>query len=126
MHVYFTAALDETLGIVDAKMIMSNFAEKIPSLERGVAKVVSIFTLDRMQSRVVSFEEQVTSSFFNKYLVHLFYYFIVFLLCLQTYLSLFCQVTSIRLALSKILEEEEEWRNSAEVLCGIPLESGQK
>ena len=39
---------------------------------------------------------------------------------------MYLQVTSIRLALSKILEAEEKWRASAEVLCGIPLESGQK
>jgi COP9 signalosome complex subunit 4 len=32
----------------------------------------------------------------------------------------------IRLALSKIYEEEGLWRDSAEILSGIPLESGQK
>ena len=36
------------------------------------------------------------------------------------------QVSSIRLAFSDILVEENEWRHGAEVLCGIPLESGQK
>ena len=36
------------------------------------------------------------------------------------------QATQIRLALSRILEDEQKWRESAEVLCGIPLESGQK
>ena len=45
---------------------------------------------------------------------------------LTTYMYMYLQVTSIRLALSKILEGEEKWRASAEVLCGIPLESGQK
>ena len=36
------------------------------------------------------------------------------------------KVTAIRLALSKICEEDHLWKESAEVLSGIPLESGQK
>ncbi len=36
------------------------------------------------------------------------------------------QATQIRLALAKIYEEEEEWRQSADILCGIPMDSGQK
>ncbi len=52
-------ALDESLGIVDAKAILSHFAEKVPRLERGVAKDVASFALSKMQTRVVSFEEQV-------------------------------------------------------------------
>jgi len=41
-------------------------------------------------------------------------------------LSLDLQATQIRLALAKIYEEEQQWRLSAEVLCGIPMDSGQK
>lgn len=93
LEAFLIAALDEGLGIVDAKAILSVFAEKIPTFDRSVAKDVAKIALTRMQTRIVSFEEQ---------------------------------VTSIRLALSKILEAEEKWRASAEVLCGIPLESGQK
>ena len=53
-------ALDEALGIVDAKAILSRFAEKIPHLKpTAVAKELAIFTLTKMQPRLVSFEEQV-------------------------------------------------------------------
>ena len=36
------------------------------------------------------------------------------------------QATQIRLALATVLERQQELRASAEALCGIPMESGQK
>lgn len=36
------------------------------------------------------------------------------------------QVASIRQHLASIYEKEEDWRNAAQVLVGIPLETGQK
>ena len=39
---------------------MSFYAEKMSSLEKGVAKVVCEHALSRLQSRIVSFEEQVS------------------------------------------------------------------
>lgn len=36
------------------------------------------------------------------------------------------QATQIRLALATVLEEQHEYHTSAEVLCGIPMDSGQK
>lgn len=36
------------------------------------------------------------------------------------------QATQIRLALATVLERQQEFRASAEALCGIPMESGQK
>jgi COP9 signalosome complex subunit 4 len=36
------------------------------------------------------------------------------------------QATQVRLALAGVLERQGEFRPSAEVLCGIPMESGQK
>ena len=56
---YIVLALDEGLGIVDAKAILSVFAEKIPTFDRNVAKDVAKIALTRMQTRIVSFEEQV-------------------------------------------------------------------
>ena len=54
------SVLDEHLGIVPAKSLMTFYAEKVSSLEKGVAKVVCEHTLTRLQSRIVSFEEQVS------------------------------------------------------------------
>ena len=52
-------ALDESLGIVEVKSILSHFAEKIPEIDRSVLKYVCSYALGRIQSRIVSFEEQV-------------------------------------------------------------------
>ena len=53
------SVLDEKLGIVPAKSLMTFYAEKMSSLEKGMAKAVCEHTLSRLQSRIVSFEEQV-------------------------------------------------------------------
>ena len=42
---------------------MTFYAEKISGLEKSVAKVVCEHTLTRLQSRIVSFEEQVRLKF---------------------------------------------------------------
>ena len=42
------------------------------------------------------------------------------------YVHLTPKATQIRLTLANILEEEHNWSQSAEVLCGIPMDSGQK
>ena len=44
---------------MSAKAVMSYFAEKIPVIEKSVAKSVCDFALGRIQGRIVSFEEQV-------------------------------------------------------------------
>ena len=54
------AVLDEHLGIVPAKSLMTFYAEKVSTLEKGVAKIVCEHALSRLQSRIVSFEEQVS------------------------------------------------------------------
>lgn len=54
--------VDESLGIVPAKALMSYFAEQIPSVATVVAKEVCEFALAKIHGRIVSFEEQVSSS----------------------------------------------------------------
>ena len=93
LQLFLTALLDENLGIVSAKSLLSSFAERITEIRESVAKTVCQFALAKIQGRIVSFEEQ---------------------------------ATQIRLALATILENERDCRASAEVLCGIPLDSGQK
>lgn len=53
------AALDESLGIVEVKAILSHFSDNIPEIDRSVLKYVCSYALGRIQSRIVSFEEQV-------------------------------------------------------------------
>lgn len=59
MSVLSPSVLDEKLGIVPAKSLMTFYADKMSGLEKGVAKIVCEHTLSRLQSRIVSFEEQV-------------------------------------------------------------------
>lgn len=47
-------------------------------------------------------------------------------LILQLRLYVHSQVASIRQHLATIYEKEGDWRNAAQVLVGIPLETGQK
>lgn len=63
------------------------------NLPDDVSKAVSHFTLEKVQPRVISFEEQ---------------------------------VASIRQHLAHIFEREGNWKDAANVLVGIPLETGQK
>ena len=94
LQAFLVAVLDENLGIVAAKTLLSSFAEYISEItEVEVAKAVSQFALAKIQGRIVSFEEQ---------------------------------ATQIRLALATIFESGHDYRASAEVLCGIPMDSGQK
>lgn len=58
-----------------------------------ISKAVSHYTLDKVQPRVISFEEQ---------------------------------VASIRQHLADIYERNQNWKEAASVLVGIPLETGQK
>lgn len=57
------------------------------------SKSISHFTLEKVQPRVISFEEQ---------------------------------VASIRQHLAQIYEREQQWKEAANVLVGIPLETGQR
>ena len=61
------SVLDEKIGIVPAKSLMTFYAEKISTLEKGVAKAVCEHTLSRLQSRIVSFEEQVNPASYTQY-----------------------------------------------------------
>ena len=63
--VFPPSVLNEQLGIVPAKSLMTFYAEKISGLEKDVAKVVCEHTLSRLQSRIVSFEEQVSLDFLH-------------------------------------------------------------
>lgn len=94
LQAYLTAVLDDSLGIVSAKTLLTSFAERISEIEdQSTAKAVCQYALEKLQGRIVSFEEQ---------------------------------ATQIRLALATVLESQQDCRASAEVLCGIPMDSGQK
>ncbi|KAK7830986.1 hypothetical protein U0070_018530 [Myodes glareolus] len=80
-------------NLVISRQLLTDFCTHLPNLPDSTAKEIYHFTLEKIQPRVISFEEQ---------------------------------VASIRQHLASIYEKEEDWRNAAQVLVGIPLETGQK
>jgi len=84
--------LDEKTPLVISRTLLSPFAQALPKLSADMHKDIAHYALEKIQPRVVAFEQQ---------------------------------VSQIRLALAKLYEEEEEWKEAAKVLIAIPLDSGQ-
>lgn len=85
--------VNENVSLVISRQILTDIGNQLARLSDDVSKIVSHFTLEKVQPRVISFEEQ---------------------------------VASIRQHLSQIYEREENWKEAANVLGQIPLETGQK
>ena len=76
-----------------SRQILTDICVHLTKLSDEESKAISHFTLEKVQPRVISFEEQ---------------------------------VASIRQHLAQIYEREQQWREAANVLVGIPLETGQR
>ncbi|XP_047575683.1 COP9 signalosome complex subunit 4 isoform X3 [Lutra lutra] len=93
LKAFVEAMVNENVSLVISRQLLTDFCTHLPNLPDSTAKDIYHFTLEKIQPRVISFEEQ---------------------------------VASIRQHLASIYEKEEDWRNAAQVLVGIPLETGQK
>lgn len=87
------AIVNENVSLVISRQLLSDVANELVKIEDPVSKAVSHYTLEVVQPRVISFEEQ---------------------------------VGAIRQHLADIYEREQNWKQAAQVLVGIPLETGQK
>ncbi|GBN07100.1 COP9 signalosome complex subunit 4 [Araneus ventricosus] len=90
---FVESIVNENVSLVISRQLLTDVGTHLTKLPDDVSKQVSHYTLDKVQPRVVSFEEQ---------------------------------VASIRQHLADIYEKEQSWREAANVLVGIPLETGQK
>lgn len=90
---FVEALVNESVSLVISRQILTEFSAKLSTLDDYVAKDVAHYSLERIQPRVISFEEQ---------------------------------VASMRQHLASIYEREVNWREAANVLVGIPLETAQK
>ncbi|KAG0349901.1 COP9 signalosome complex subunit 4 [Podila minutissima] len=93
---FVTAATEESVGLVVSRQALSDLTAAVEGAAQLPAenkKRVYKHALDKVQGRVVSFEEQ---------------------------------VSSIRNNLASIYEDEEDWAEAAQVLQGIPLDSGHR
>ena len=93
LKVFIEAIVNENVSLVISRQLLSDVGTQLVKLEDSIAKAVSHYTLDIVQPRVISFEDQ---------------------------------VGTIRQHLADIYEREQNWRQAAQVLVGIPLETGQK
>lgn len=117
--------VNENVSLVISRQLLTDFCTHLPNLPDATAKAVYHFTLEKIQPRVISFEEQVNA------LSCLILMDTEFVVCHWVWnneiMFLKCvQVASIRQHLATIYEKEGDWRNAAQVLVGIPLETGQK
>lgn len=85
--------VNEHVSLVISRQLLTDVSQQLGRLPDNVSQSVSHFTLDKVQPRVISFEEQ---------------------------------VASIRQHLALIYERQQNWHEAANVLVGIPLETGQK
>lgn len=93
LKIFIEAIVNENVSLVISRQILTDVSTQLTNLPDPVSKAVSHFTLEKVQPRVISFEEQ---------------------------------VANIRQHLADIYEREQNWREAANVLVGIPLETGQK
>ncbi|KAL0107045.1 hypothetical protein PUN28_015537 [Cardiocondyla obscurior] len=93
LKTFIEAIVNENVSLVISRQVLTDVSTRLLCLPDEISKAVSHYTLDKVQPRVISFEEQ---------------------------------VASIRQHLADIYERNQNWREAANVLVGIPLETGQK
>lgn len=93
LKIFIEAIVHEYVSLVISRQVLTDVSNRLLFLPDEISKAVSHYTLDKIQPRVISFEEQ---------------------------------VASIRQHLADIYERNQNWREAANVLVGIPLETGQK
>jgi len=90
---FIDAIVNENVSLVISRQLLTEVGTHLGKVEDSISKAVSHYTLEVVQPRVISFEDQ---------------------------------VGAIRRHLADIYEREQNWRQAAQVLVGIPLETGQK
>lgn len=93
LKVFIEAIINENVSLVISRQLLTEVGAHLTKVQDAISKAVSHYTLEVVQPRVISFEDQ---------------------------------VGAIRQHLSDIYEREQNWRQAAGVLVGIPLETGQK
>ncbi|KAI3464979.1 hypothetical protein Pfo_021642 [Paulownia fortunei] len=89
--------LSDDVPLVVSGQLLQTFAQELGRLEQEFQKKIAHYTLNQIQHRVVSFEEQINF-----------------------------QVLIIREKLAELYESEQLWSKSAQMLSGIDLDSGMR
>jgi len=93
LKAFIEAVAQETVSLVISRQLISDLCTSLPSFDPENGKIICNFALEKLQSRAISFEEQ---------------------------------VVAIRQHLAGLYEGDQNWRAAANILVGIPLETGQK
>lgn len=91
-HFQIAVVIDQ-VSLVIARQVLNEIGAQLTKLPDEIASDIAQYILERVQPRVISFEEQ---------------------------------VGTIRQHLSSIYERQQQWREAADVLGLIPLETGQR
>lgn len=62
MFFFSFAVVNENVSLVISRQLLTDFCTHLPNLPDATAKAVYHFTLEKIQPRVISFEEQVNAS----------------------------------------------------------------
>lgn len=89
----FILVVNDQVSLVISRQILTEICGHLSKMPDETSQIISNFTLDKVQPRVISFEEQ---------------------------------VATIRQHLALIYERNELWKEAANVLGLIPLETGQR
>lgn len=90
---FLSTVVNDQVSLVISRQILTDICTHLTKLPDADSQIIAHFLLDRVQIRVISFEEQ---------------------------------VAVIRQHLAGIYERQEQWREAANVLGLIPLETGQR
>lgn len=61
---FIISVVNENVSLVISRQILSDFSTQLEHLTDPVAKAIAHFTLEKIHTRVISFEEQVCLSIF--------------------------------------------------------------
>ncbi|CAO1369526.1 unnamed protein product [Diamesa hyperborea] len=93
LNLFIEAIVNDQVSLVISRQILTEICGHLSKMPDETSQIISNFTLDKVQPRVISFEEQ---------------------------------VATIRQHLALIYERNELWKEAANVLGLIPLETGQR
>lgn len=108
--------VNENVSLVISRQVLTDVSSRLLLLPDEISKAVSHYTLDKVKSPRLLIDD---------------WGLLLYVVCLHLQvqprvISFEEQVASIRQHLSAIYERNQDWRQAANVLVGIPLETGQK
>jgi COP9 signalosome complex subunit 4 len=130
LALFLDVIIAESTGQVIARQVLTEYVAKITDLkeisDRELIKEVMAMSLEKIQPKVSTFEEQVSSYSFFCYMFSSAFLSENYCVDDLELILQWLQICTLRERYGDILEQDEEFPEAAKVLIGIPLESGQR